>query len=128
MSSFTNPLVVMIEQGEVDGRGLAQLVQPFSYDVGYEGSGDTVTVPFGFVTDFSSVPPFGRLLISNFDRAAKAAVVHDFLVRSGQRPRPEADRIFYEAMGVLGVPTWRRVIMYAAVRLYAWFQKLSKRS
>ena len=58
------------------------------------------------------------------------AILHDFLyatqgtgVWHGQRwisrdrpySRAEADAIFREAMGVVGVPAWRREVMYLAV-------------
>ena len=53
MSSFTTPLIVSPLK---DGKHW-RLVEPFSYDVGKEGSGDTITVPVDFVTDFASSPP-----------------------------------------------------------------------
>ncbi|WP_123008449.1 DUF1353 domain-containing protein, partial [Escherichia coli] len=34
------------------------------------------------------------------------------------RTKAEADRIFLDAMTVLGVPRWRRRLMYLAVRLF----------
>jgi len=50
---------------------------------------------------------------------AAAAVVHDFLYewKQGLFTRVVADAIFYEAMRILGVPTWKAVMMYLAVRL-----------
>ncbi|WP_114139219.1 DUF1353 domain-containing protein, partial [Escherichia coli] len=34
------------------------------------------------------------------------------------RTKHEADKIFLDAMCVLGVPRWRRMLMYCAVRLF----------
>jgi len=102
-----------------DGRGLGRLLQPFSYDVGHLGSGDTVTAPADYVTDFGSIPWFARWCIAPFDRAAKAYVIHDILCDDHSRPRREADRILREALKVLGVPSWKRWVIWAAVRLYA---------
>lgn len=117
MSSFTLPLIVEIQQGQRDGKGLAKLVQGFSYDVGYLGSNDTVSVPAGYVTDFTSSPRWGRWLVSNFDKYAKAAVIHDWLVESKSRPRKDADHIFHEALLVLECPKWKAWIMWFAVRI-----------
>ena len=121
MSSFTDPLRVEIEQGETQGRGLALLTQGFTYEVGALGSGDLVNVPAGFETDFCSTPRCVRWLFPSFDRGAKASVIHDWLwtARPRTRSRAEIDRIFREALEVLGVPAWRRWTMWAAVRLQA---------
>ncbi|EFI4072610.1 DUF1353 domain-containing protein [Escherichia coli] len=75
-------------------------------------------VPEGYVTDLASVP---RILWSVFPphgRYAKAAIIHDWLYDNALRTKREADKIFLDAMCVLGVPRWRRVLMYAAVRLF----------
>ncbi|EJI1582490.1 DUF1353 domain-containing protein, partial [Salmonella enterica] len=34
------------------------------------------------------------------------------------RTKYEADRIFLDGMTVLGVPEWKRIVMYLAVRLF----------
>jgi hypothetical protein len=53
--------------------------------------------------------------------AGKAAVVHDYLYSSrgltGRYSRAEADGIFREALGDLGVPAWKRTLLWAAVRV-----------
>lgn len=76
------------------------------------------SVPAGFVTDFASIP---RLLWSIIGhpagRYAQAAVLHDWLYATTAVSRAEADRIFGEAMQVLGVPSWQRWIMWCGVRL-----------
>lgn len=82
--------------------------------------GGIVNVPEGFVTDFASVPrvPLAYLVAGN--TAHKAAVVHDFLYQTQPCRRETCDKIFLEAMAAIGVPLWRRRIMYRAVRSFGW--------
>ncbi|MCH9816714.1 MAG: DUF1353 domain-containing protein [Actinomycetia bacterium] len=54
---------------------------------------DTIVVPEGFVTDYSSIPWFGRSLV-RWSRVDIAGVVHDFLYQSGQVSRERADEIW----------------------------------
>ncbi|EIG2844784.1 DUF1353 domain-containing protein, partial [Escherichia coli] len=51
-------------------------------------------------------------------RYAKAAIIHDWLYDNALRTKKEADRIFLDAMNVLEVPAWRRLMMYCAVHLF----------
>jgi len=51
-----------------------------------------VTVPEGFITDFSSIPPFARAFY-RFDSVDLAGCCHDLAYRVGV-PRPLADRIW----------------------------------
>lgn len=120
MSSFTTPLIVE----SLPGGRRWKLVEPFEYHVGEYPSELVVLVPKDFMTDFASVPrPFWPL-ISPYGKAGKAAVIHDYLYAlsregRGMFTRMQADDIFLEAMGVLGVAPWRRHAMYWAVRLFA---------
>ncbi len=77
-----------------------------------------ITVPAGTITDLASVP---RILWSVFPphgRWAKAAIVHDYLYDNAIGTKAWADAVFNEAMGVLGVPLWRRKLMFWAVRCF----------
>lgn len=114
-SNFTSPLIVE-HLGGADWR-LWKLVESFDYHVGTYPSEDVITVPAGFITDFASIPRFLWAIYPPTGRWGKAAVVHDYLYRTGVRPRLECDAIFLEAMTVLGVPYARRMAMYWAVRL-----------
>lgn len=116
MSSFTNPLDVRIQS---DGR-CGVLLAEFDYHVGAEDSEDIIHVPAGFETDFASTPIFSWPIFPPWGKYSKAAVVHDFCYHAKDRTRLEADLIFLEAMGVLGVPAWKRYTMFAAVRLFGW--------
>lgn len=79
---------------------------------------DEIVVPAGFVTDLASIPRIFRGLLPQNDRHRLAAVVHDYLCRQAQsrKERARGDRIFREAMFDLGVPGWKRWVMWAAVR------------
>ncbi len=116
MSGFTDALVV---SPLADGKTWV-IVRDFGYDVGAENSGDHIGVAIGFQTDFATVPrPFWTIL-PKWGRYGNATVIHDWLYWTQTRPRQEADAIFLEAMGVLGVSSLVKHPMYWAVRLFGW--------
>lgn len=78
-----------------------------------------VTVPRGFETDLASIPRFLWPIFPPLGPWNKAAVLHDFLYSIPGCSSFLADSLFREAMASLGVPIWRRVVMYYAVRLYS---------
>lgn len=98
------------------------------------------SIPVGFRTDFASIPRAFWSIFPPIGRYAGAAVIHDFMYQfrgfcyapfSDMRTlwtsvtRKEADLRFLWAMELLGVPWWKRKIMYRAVRLFggkAWKQ------
>ncbi len=117
-SSFKTPLRVEA----VDGKRW-KLLEPFEYYTNTEGvhKGEVITVPKGFCTDFASIPKlFWSLVGGPTGRYSKSAVIHDYLYYKQIFPRKKADLIFLEGMKVLGVPWWKRRLMYRAVRLFAW--------
>jgi hypothetical protein len=117
MSRFTNALVVT----PLSDGGTWVLIKPFGYDVGEEGSADKIDVAVGFMTDFASIPrPFWAIL-PRWGRYGNAAVLHDWLYWTQQRPRPAADKIMLEAMTVLTVPAWEKYPIYWSVRAFGWF-------
>lgn len=80
-----------------------------------------IIVPEGFTTDFASVPRLPLSYLFFGDTAHAAAVVHDYLYGSRTVSKTLADRIFLEAMGVSGIPAWRRYPMFLAVSLFGGF-------
>lgn len=119
MSLFTEALVVT---PLADGSTWL-ILRPFGYDVGYEGSGDTVRVSTGFMTDFASIPRIFWIFLPRWGKYGNAAVIHDWLYWTQNRTRKRADRIMLEAMEVLRVPRWKRFAIYSAVRTFgglAW--------
>lgn len=114
-SFFIGDLVTKPSPGTDGGRSLWQLVDDFGFWSTRTNS--IYTVPAGFVTDFASVPRVPLVYWLMNDRGQRAAVIHDFLCRTGVVPRPVADRIFRDALVVEGVSKWRAALMYAAVRV-----------
>ena len=115
MSQFTAPLLVTPLD---DGKSWVIVSDDFKYDVGREGSGNSVEVPQWLVTDFASVPRAVWWFAAPWGRHGHAAVVHDAGYYRQDRTRREYDHIFREAMEVLGVRKVKRTLMYLAVR---WF-------
>lgn len=115
MSQFTAPLLVTPLD---DGKSWVIVTEDFSYDVGAEGSGDSVDVPQWMVTDFASVPRVVWWFAAPWGKHGHAAVVHDAGYYLQRRPRADYDTIFLEAMTVLEVNLFKRQVMYRAVR---WF-------
>lgn len=143
MSRFTDALELrLIENADgdailtSDGRCSWAVLQPLIYDVGAEGSGQTITVPSGATTDLASIPRVVSNILPPDGPWTKAAVVHDFLYRTkgtcvfgGVRyytgrnrdfTRAEADGVLREAMKVVGVGVVSRSIIWAAVRAGGW--------
>lgn len=91
-----------------------KLLEPLKYDRGFE----VITVSKGFSTDLASVPKALWSVFPPFGNHTKAAVLHDYLYGRKERPRKDCDKIFLEAMKVLGVSKTRRTLMYWAVRAF----------
>jgi hypothetical protein len=117
MSRFTDALVVT---PLADGKTWV-ILRDFGYDVGTEGSGNTVNVAVGFQTDFASIPRVFWAVLPRWGRYGNAAVIHDWLYWTQSRPRREADDVFLEGMAVLGVSTVTRWGIYLTVRAFGWF-------
>lgn len=137
MSRFTTHLgLILLEDAKGDpitkaGRCQWLIAEPLKYEVGAEGSGERITVPAGATTDLASIPRVVSNIFPPDGPWAKAAVIHDWIYvtrgtcfrdgfngRTRAKPytRAEADGILREAMGVLGVPAWKRTVIYLAVR------------
>jgi len=113
MSRFTKVLVV---SPLPDGKTWVTR-RKFGYDIGAEGSGNSIDVPLKFMTDFASVPRPLWVILPRWGKYGNAAVIHDYCYWEQGRSRLESDRIFREAMEVLKVPKWQIRVMYYAVRL-----------
>ena len=96
------------------------LRKEFSYDIGSKGSGNTVTVPLGFITDFASIPRLLWIFYPKWGKYGNAAVIHDYLYWDQIFSRKRADEIFLEGMEVLGVGKFYRKMIYYGVRMFGW--------
>ena len=82
--------------------------------------GKRIVVEPGFQMDLASIPRIFTPLFPVHGKWTRAAVVHDWLYANEIGEREDADRIFKDAMKELGVPAWRRWMMWAAVRAGGW--------
>lgn len=125
-SSFTTPL----ELEYVDGH-VWKVTREFDYYLAGNPEfmvsaelafAELIRVPAGFLTDFASVPKIFWNILPPTGTYGKAAVVHDYLYQTGglhgKYTKADCDSIFDDAMKVLGVPNWKRWIMYSAVSLF----------
>lgn len=88
----------------------------FRLHIGYEGSGLSVHVKEGFVTDLAS-DPTGIMQLTGAGWLARYAVtIHDRLCEDTLYTRLEADAILLIAMEATGVPVIWRELIFAAVR------------
>lgn len=97
------------------------VLEGFRYAVGdLDAPDEWITVPHGFVFDGASVPlPFRLLVPMAHPDYIQAAALHDWMLESCKYSRAYCDRVFHEALGVLGMPPIWRGAMFAAVRLGA---------
>ncbi|EKI1090358.1 DUF1353 domain-containing protein [Salmonella enterica] len=112
MSRFTTPAIL-----EMLGHYNWRVYESFAFYLS-DDNRDVIEVPAGFVTDLATVPRIFWILLPPDGKYAKAAIIHDYLYDNALRTKREADRIFLDGMTVLGVPRWKRMIMYYAVRLF----------
>ena len=132
-SSFREPLILKFLDTNEEKR--FEVVSNFTYYIDKLGGNLEVSIPIGFRTDFASVPRFFWRVIPPIGLYGKAAVVHDYLCENKHAwqvseqgswsyyavSRKEADKIFRDAMAVLGVGKVKRNIMFWGVRLYSIF-------
>lgn len=114
MGFFATALDVKVEP---DGRTFT-LLAPLEWQSAR--TGERIVVPAGFQTDFASVPRLFWNIFPPIGRYAKAAVIHDWLYRTGLVPRAVADAYLLEAMLDCGSPWYERYPIYHQVRLWGW--------
>jgi len=92
----------------------------------YTSANNEVNVPVGFVSDGASVPWFFRPWFSPTGNYFGAALVHDYILIQDQN-WPNANHQFWAELTALGIKTWRKTLLLAAVRLYyRWLHLLGK--
>lgn len=107
-------LDVKILSREKSGLGEFQLLNDFAAVT--EAAG-TITVLKGYITDCASIPFFARWIIPQCGHSARAAVLHDWLLRSRDR---RATAVFNEALKADGTGPVRRWLMVAFVWLWTY--------
>lgn len=115
------------EESKILGKDHWRVMNPFRYYIDDKYSTRWVYVPEGYLTDGASVPRIFWNLVPPWGIYGQAAIVHDYLyeflsITVDGAPvsitRRQADKIFLEAMKVLGVPAYLRYTMYSAVFLF----------
>jgi hypothetical protein len=109
-STTSTPVLVPFADGDS-----WMLQRPLRYTI--EATGQSIVVPAGFVTDFTSVPDALCALLPRSGLYLTAAVVHDFLYWDQTCTREQADRIFLHGMRVAAVPPLKKNALYAGARL-----------
>lgn len=102
-----------------------QLTGDFFYYFNESDKEKGILIPRNFITDFASSPRLLWSLVPPTGRYTKAAVLHDYLYSKDEElelniSRKQADKIFLNAMQVLGVKKWRAYAMYFAVRIFGF--------
>ena len=93
------------------------LTRPIAWSPNSGQTYKRVEVPPGFVTDFASVPRAFWSFLPPDGEYAYAAILHDYLYWTQNRPRAEADDILKFAMGDLKVGSITTGTIYSAVRI-----------
>src|SRR3990167_2908063 len=115
---------------ELRGKFIAKnqwaITEDFRY---YSKTAGLVVVPAGFVTDGASIPSIlwgivGSPWSGNYPGAA---VIHDYVYCKQEFKRVVCDKIFLEAMAVLGFNWGKRRLMYTALRMFGWLAWKKKR-
>lgn len=104
-------------------RGSSRCFQ-LTHEFRYISSKGTITVPEGFITDGASIPQIFWSILAPFGDYFAAAVIHDYLYsleNTTKFTRHDADLILKEAMFNLGVPWYRREVIYRAVQAFGGF-------
>lgn len=107
-----------LQTERVVSNGYRRLLRKFTIKI----DSKVITVPEGMVTDYSSIPRFGRLFL-RWSRVDIAGVIHDWLYKTGDYSRSEADRIWrIVAMEgdhcANGIQAWGGWVL---LRLFGWY-------
>lgn len=89
-----------------------------------------ITVPRGFVTDFSSVPRIAWAVMSPTDRHGRAGIIHDWLYWDQGCSQEQADKIMLLAMIESGVDAFTRIVIYWTLRAFgqsSWIESRKMR-
>lgn len=114
MTDVSCQLLVDVLNSERAGEGLFTLAAPFTAITDAAG---TIVVEQGYTTDLASVPFFARVLIPQAGHSARAAVLHDWLLRTRDR---RATAVFNEVLKAGGTGPLRRWAMVAFVWLWTY--------
>lgn len=112
---FPDPLVVrwLTPTDEQGGRRIFRMMAPHRMILA-DGTVDLVEA--GDMSDGASIPRVLWRWESPYGRSLEAAVHHDRRYRLKIGTKEEADKLFRDGLQVLGVPAWKRQLMYLGVK------------
>lgn len=86
-----------------------------------EIEGDPLTIPAGTITDFSSIPWYGRILV-RWSKVDIAGVVHDWYYQTGAASRARADKIWrlVAVAGTHRANAFQAWVGWLALRVGGW--------
>ena len=117
MSSFTKPFSVLVHNVPLKERPF-EVAEDFVF---YSKNHNDIHIPVGYLTNFADVPRIFWVFIPPCGRYSKATVVHDWLLDNKEQhdlSYREINKVFLEAMEVLGVRKVTRTIIYMSVSFY----------
>lgn len=82
--------------------------------------GRTLTVPKDFICDLNSMPRLAWIVSPKTDFPA-AGALHDWGYRNGHLLQADADKLYREALIVLGLSEGRAQVRYLALRTFGRF-------
>lgn len=98
-----------------------RVTETFEFYFDLLGVREVVKVFKNFISDLASIPKiFWSIIGGPWGKYGYASILHDFCYKYKLYSRKICDRIFLEAMEVLGVGWWKRGTMYNFVRWFAW--------
>jgi hypothetical protein len=110
-NAVDSPDLSFLKQGPLT----AILQRPVAFQVG--NTRDSITVPAGFVTDFTSIPRALWPELSPVGEHQRAVIVHDYLYWFQPCEREESDNLLMIAMKQNGMPDLQRGAVFAGVRI-----------
>ena len=121
------PMVSLLSgllQTERQSNGRRKLLRELIVEV----DGYNVVMPIGFDTDFSTIPWFGRSLVS-WSKVDVAGVVHDRLYATGELPRYKADKAWrlVALAGDSHANIFQAYVGWLCLRAFGWVAWYNKR-
>jgi hypothetical protein len=109
------------------GRVIVEPISPKLWvtheEIRVKGDEEEFIVPAGYITDFATVPRIAVWLIPRFGVYTIAAIFHDWLLTHSDVSSIDADNLFRRCLRDLGVPPYRRNLMWTGVRWAAGFSR-----
>ena len=114
--------------GDMNGRRRVwALTRTYHLTVTADGLTETMIIPFGFRTDFATMPFVAQMLLGGRDDpgVAEAALVHDYCCVKNL-PREYCNTKMWYLMLAMGVSRWKATAIYVALQIAGYKSPVSK--